>query len=70
MIANTSVICEQCGMDRNVLGDMLTEVLPEEITIEHVYGGIKRKVETQNHAMARLIISGCEQCREVFPVRG
>lgn len=58
----TPYICENCGADRSQVAEMLAE--PPVLSL--VYRGWDkdywRDLETENHAMARIIVTNCNSC--------
>jgi len=46
-------LCSKCGADRDALLEMLLE---QDI--------LKASLETENHAIARIIIGNCNSCRQ------
>ncbi len=70
MATQTKDICKCCGADRNLLREMLAEPPVFEDVVTPGIGGcmIHRKiwVESENHAMAKHILSLCESCSNYF----
>ncbi len=70
MVTDRFATCPSCGADWIVIGGMLADP-PESVTVRSMTncGCITRQtkvLESENHALAKLIIGNCSVCKSHF----